>query len=576
MRVISLLLLFLAIPLTLVRAQTADEKFDTLASEFLRGYFEVHNVLATRTGMHDFDTLLDDMSLTAIQLEVNRLHLFREKLTDIEPKDLSKQKNIDYRILLEAIDDMLFEYQDLREFEWNPLVYTDIIGNSIADMIYRSYAPLDQRLQNAIARAGQIPRLLETAKANLKDVPKIHVETAILQNKGNIDLLTVELLKAGQGGSPAVQESLAMASRRAVAALSEFGTWLEKDLLPKAGRDPRLGKDLFDKKLTSTLHTPLTPQQILDRAESEKARVQDEMYRVSLPLFREYFPENHDTTDHLAVTKRVLDRIALDHPQRQFLMDTIRHILPDLEQFVTDHDLITLDPTKPLVIRETPEYERGVAVAMLEAPGPLEKNQPSFYDVSPVPADWTSDQAESYLREYNSWSLRDLSIHEGIPGHFVQLYYSNRFPSIIRNVFGSGPMVEGWAVYAERMVTDAGYMNNDPRMKLVSLKWYLRTVLNAIIDQKIHSYGMTQSQVMDLLMKEGFQEEREADGKWRRALLTSAQLSTYFIGFQEIWDLREAYTSLMGDNYTLKRFNETLLSYGSPPVKYLRELLMSR
>lgn len=576
MKALILLSSVLLFPLVMVAQQTTDEKFDTLSSEFLRGYFQVHNVEGTRIGMHDFDSLLDDMSLTAIQLEVNRLHLFREKLTDLEPKELSKQKNIDYRILLDAIDEMLFDYQELREYEWNPLVYTEIIGNSIADLLYQNFGPLDVRLENAALRAQQVPRLLETAKANLKDAPKIHIETAIQQNKGNIDLFSVELLRAGNDRSPVLRDSLASASRVAVAALTDFGVWLEKDLLPKASRDPRLGKELFDKKLRFTIHTQLTPQQILERAESEKIRVQGDMYRLALPLFRQYFPDNPDVSDHLSVTRKVLDRIALDHPQRQFMIDTIRRIIPELEQFVTDHDLITLDPTKPLIIRETPEYERGVAVAMCESPGPLEKNLASFYDVTPIPSEWTADQAESFLREYNSWALRDLSIHEGVPGHYVQLYYSNRFPSIIRNVFSSDPMVEGWAVYAERMVTDAGYMNSDPRMKLINLKWYLRTVLNAIIDQKIHAYGMTQSELMDILTREGFQEEREADGKWRRAMLTSAQLSTYFVGFQEIWDLREAYKSFMGNNFTLKRFNETLLSYGSPAVKYLREILLSR
>jgi uncharacterized protein (DUF885 family) len=215
-------------------------------------------------------------------------------------------------------------------------------------------------------------------------------------------------------------------------------------------------------------------------------------------------------------------------------------------------------------------------VASLESPGPLEKNMKSFYNVTPIPEDWTAEQVESYLREYNNWSLRDLSIHEGIPGHYVQLYYSNRSPSIIRGVYQSGSMIEGWAVYAERMMIEQGYMNNDPKMKLINLKWYIRAVLNAVIDQKIHSYGMTEKEMMDLLTKEGFQEEREAAGKWRRANLSSAQLSTYFVGFQEIWDLREAYKKKMGDKFSLKNFHETFMSFGSPSVKYIREMMLGK
>jgi uncharacterized protein (DUF885 family) len=568
-----LLCVFLSSPILL--AQTTDEKFDNLSSEFLKGYFVANPTTATQIGVHDYDSILDDFSQTAIQLEITRLHLFREKFADLEPKSLSRQKNIDYRILLENIDLMLFGYQDLKEYEWNPLVYTGVVGNSIASLIYQDFAPLDRRLMDAVARAKQVPGFLENAKINLKTASKIHVETAIQQNEGNISLFKVEIPQAGKNVSPALQDSIASVCKIAIGALQDFGGWLQKDLLPTATRDPRLGKDLFDRKLTLTLSTDLTPQQILERAEAEKIRVLDEMYRLAVPLYKEYYGENPEGMERLAVTKKVLDKIVLDHPKKDALMDTIKRIIPDLEQFVTDHDLITLDPTQPLVIRETPEYEGGVAVASLEAPGPLEKNLKSFYNVMPIPSDWTPEQVESFLREYNTWSLRDLCMHEGVSGHYVQLYYSNRFLSIIRSVFSSGSMVEGWAVYSERMITDAGYMNNDPRMKLINLKWYLRTILNAIIDQKIHSYGMTEQEMMDLLMKEGFQEEREAAGKWRRANLTSVQLSTYFVGFQEIWDLRDAYRKFSGDNFTLKRFHETFLSYGSPAVKYLKELLLS-
>lgn len=255
-------------------------------------------------------------------------------------------------------------------------------------------------------------------------------------------------------------------------------------------------------------------------------------------------------------------------------MDTIEAIIRELEIFITDHNLLTLDPSQPLEIRETPEYERGISVASLEAPGPLETNMKTFYNVTPIPSDWTPVEVESFLREYNNWSLVDLSMHEGIPGHYVQLYYSKRNPSVVRSVFASGPMVEGWAVYAERFMTDEGFKNNDPRMKLICMKWYIRAVMNAILDNKIHAGKMTEREAMEFMIKEGFQEEREAAGKWKRANLTSAQLSTYFVGFQEIWDLREAYKKKMGEKYSLREFNETFLSFGSPSVKYIREMML--
>ncbi len=556
-------------------AQDEDQLFGQLTSEYLKGYFAANPISATGIGVHDYDNILDDVSPQAAEKEIARLKSYKEQLGRVNQSLMTKDKTIDWRILSENIDEALFQYEELKDYQWNPMVYTGALGNSIAALIYQEFAPLEQRLKNAAARAAQVPRFLEQAKANLKNAPPMHVETAINQNQGNISLFKDELTNAAKGASDQVKSQVAEGSAKAVAALEEFGNWLKTDLKPRATRDEHLGKALFEKKLTHNLKSSLTPADVLQRAMAEKDRVHGEMFALAAPLYKEYYGEDPGGKDSLTVIKKVLDKIVLDHPKKDELMDVIKKIIPDLNEFITKHDILTLDPTQPLVIRETPEYERGVSVASMESPGPLEKNLKSFYNVTPVPNEWTPEQVESYLREYNNWSLRDLSIHEGVPGHYVQLYYANRYPSIIRNVYGSGSMVEGWAVYAERMMVDEGYMNHDPRMKLIQLKWYIRVVLNAIIDQKIHAYGMTQAQMMDLLTKEGFQEEREAAGKWRRANLTSTQLSTYFVGFQEIWDLREAYKKKMGSSFNLKKFHEDFLSHGSPTVKYIQELMMA-
>lgn len=576
MKLSSLLLVcfFLLIPACYAMAQSADQQFDELTADFLKGYFAANPIAATGIGVHDFDNILDDVGAAAVEKEAARLKAFKAHLEQTDQASLSKDKNIDFRILTENIDESLFGLEELREFEWNPMVYTGALGNSIASLIYQEFAPLDKRLKNAAARATEVPRFLEQAKTNLKNAPLIHVATAIRQNQGSISLFKDELPKAANGASPDLRSEVSDASAKAVAALEDFGKWLETDLKPRATKESRLGKALFDKKLTHALKSKLTPDQVLQRAETENVRVHREMYALAAPLFKEYYGEGVSGTDTLAVIKMVLDKIVLDHPKKDELMDVIKKVIPDLEEFITKKELLTLDQAQPLVIRETPEYERGVAVASMESPGPLEKNLKSFYNVTPIPDDWTPEQVESYLREYNNWSIRELSIHEGVPGHYVQAYYANRCPSILRNVYGSGSMVEGWAMYAERMMIEQGYMDNDPRMKLINLKWYIRCVLNAIIDQKIHAYGMTEKDMMDLLTKQGFQEEREAAGKWRRANLTSAQLSTYFVGFQEIWDLREAYKQKMGQAFSVKKFHEEFLSHGSPTVKYIQELML--
>ena len=222
-----------------------------------------------------------------------------------------------------------------------------------------------------------------------------------------------------------------------------------------------------------------------------------------------------------------------------------------------------------------PEFQRGVSIAYLDPPGPLDRDQPAFYAVAPLPTDWTDEQVQSFLREYNMYSIQDLTIHEGVPGHYLQLALSNRYPSTLRSVLWSGPFVEGWGVYAEQMMIDEGYVDHDPLMKLINLKWYLRTITNAIIDSAIHVDGMTHDAAMNLMIEGGFQEESEAALKWVRVQLSSTQLSTYFVGFQEHIEMRNAVLEAWGEEFTLRRYHDQALSYGSPPVKFVRALMLN-
>ncbi len=565
----------MVVPMLVVNAGSLskdDENFDKLTQDYLLEYFKASPITATWIGIHEYDAMLDDISPMARERRLQLLTSYKKKYEALNGSMLSPARNVDYRIILENLDEEIFGIEELREYEWNPMAYTGAVGNAIMQLITQEFAPLEQRLTNALARTKEVSKFLDQAKSNLQRSTKIHVQTAILQNKGNVSIFKEELPKAAEKASPDLKKEIERESEKAVAVLEAFGTWLETDLLPRASMNPRIGSELFKKKLQHNLKSNLSPEEILRRAEAEVQRVHRAMYTVAAPLHREYFGE--PGSDTLAVIKAVLGKIVLDHPSAAGLMDSIRAIIPEIEKFVIEKDLLTLDPSQPLVIRETPKYERGVSVASLESPGPLEKNLKSFYNVTPIPPDWSPEQVESFLREYNNWSLRNLSIHEAIPGHYVQLYYSNRFPSVVRSVYGSGAMIEGWAVYTERMMVEQGFQNHDPRMKLINLKWYIRVVINAIIDQKIHAGTMTEQEAMDLMMKEGFQEEREAAGKWRRANLTSTQLSTYFVGFQEIWDLRKDYEKKVGNSFNLKQFHEAFLSFGSPSVKYIRAIMM--
>ncbi|MDH5454656.1 MAG: DUF885 domain-containing protein, partial [Gammaproteobacteria bacterium] len=432
----------------------------------------------------------------------------------------------------------------------------------------------------AAARLEQIPRFLEQARSSIEParVPRIHAETAIAQNQGLNSIVDLMIVPQLDVLSSAQQQRLNAAIETARNAVADHQTWLEEKLLPQANGDFRIGAELYDTKLALALNSPLSRKEITARAEQEFERVRNEMYEVSKAVYLARHPMTRFPDDPEEAYKQAIIRAALEEaykklPPRDGIVAVAREQLQEATDFVIEHNIVTM-PEEPVEIIIMPEFQRGVSVAYLDPPGPLDRDQPAFYAVAPLPTDWTDEQVESFLREYNIYSIQDLTIHEGVPGHYLQLALSNRYPSALRSVLWSGPFVEGWAVYAEQMMIEAGYQDHDPLMKLINLKWYLRAVTNAIIDSAIHVDGMTREAAMKLMVEGGFQEEREAAGKWVRAQLTSAQLSTYFVGYQEHIEMRAAVEARWGEAFTLRRYHDQALSYGSPPVRFVRALLL--
>jgi uncharacterized protein (DUF885 family) len=435
-------------------------------------------------------------------------------------------------------------------------------------------------LLNTAARLEQLPRFLAQARQSMQPerVPKIHAETAIQQNDG-LNAIIETMLRPQMSHVPAAtQARLGAAIEIASDAIAAHQSWLEHDLLPQAAGDFRIGAGLYDRKLAFALDSPLSRKEIKARAENEYESVRNQMYDVAREVYLRThpytsFPDSPDESFKQVIIRSALEQAYQKLPPRDGIVEVAKQQLQQAIDFVIEKNLVTM-PDDPVEIIIMPEFQRGVSVAYLDAPGPLDQGQPAFYAVAPLPTDWNETQINSFLREYNLYSMQDLTIHEGVPGHYLQLALSNRYPSTLRGVLGSGTFIEGWAVYAERMMIEAGYLDHDPLMRLINLKWYLRAVTNAIIDSAIHVDGMTRDAAMRLMIEGGFQEEREAAGKWVRAQLTSAQLSTYFVGYQEHIEMRRAVEAAWGDEFTLRRYHDQALSYGSPPVRYVRSLIL--
>ena len=561
-------------------AQTADEAFENLADEYISDLSNFSPVYATLLGDHSADGQLDQVDGKARSEVRSLLNDYLSALNGIDRNQLSRANQVDAELLLHDVESSLWSLDLLQEWAWDPLEYVGLSGSAIYGLLARDFAPLTTRLVSVTSRLEQLPRFFAQARASIQPsrVPKVHAETAIQQNPGLLSIIDSMVVPVMGALSTEQQQRLNTAIELARNAIAEQQAWLEEELLPQASGDFRIGAELYDVKLAFALNSPMSRREITARAEQEFEAVRNAMYEVAKSVYvakHPYtaFPDNPDEAYKQVVIRAALEEAYKKLPPPDGIVAVAKEYLQQAIDFVVEHNIVTM-PDEPVEIIVMPEFQRGVTVAYLDPPGPLDKGQPAFYAVAPLPDDWTDEQVESFLREYNLLSIQDLTIHEGVPGHYLQLALSNRYPSALRSVLWSGPFVEGWGVYAEQMMISAGYMNEDPLMKLINLKWYLRAVTNAIIDSGIHVDGMTRDAAMKLMVEGGFQEEREAAGKWVRAQLSSAQLSTYFVGYQEHLALRAALEKRWGDEFTLRRYHDQVLSYGSPPVRFVRALML--
>jgi uncharacterized protein (DUF885 family) len=575
----ALALLACCVPPASAATDQADARFDALCKRYVEEFGRYAPVSATQLGDHRFDSELDDLSAAGRARTLAWTRGVLAELQAIDRAQLSRSSQVDAAMLDNQLRYSIWAEEKYRDWSWDPLLYTQLAGQSLYGLLARDFAPLPDRLRSLTSRLEKLPRLLEQMRANIVParVPAIHAETAVKQNPGVLSLVD-ELVVPNLGQLPAAdRERLEKSIANARAALQVHQEWLEKQLLPQAKGDFRIGRELFDEKLAFALMSPLDRTEIRRRAEREAIATRARMYEVSRKVLAGRAgapptPASPTPAEQQAAIKAALEVASSERTPRDGMVDFARQTLRETTDFVRARNFVTM-PDEPLEIIVMPEFQRGFSVAYLDAPGPLDKGQRSFYAVSPIPEDWTEAQVDSFLREYNTRSIANLTIHEAMPGHYLQLAHSNRYPSTLRAMLGSGPFIEGWAVYTERVMQEQGFRDGDPLMQLVQLKWYLRSITNVIMDSAIHVDGMQRDEAMQLMVETGFQEEREAAGKWVRAQLSSAQLSTYFVGYQEHADLRAAAERRAGSKFDLKAYHDQVLSFGSPPVRLVRALV---
>ncbi|HEY6495729.1 MAG TPA: DUF885 domain-containing protein [Trebonia sp.] len=551
-------------------AARATDEFRRLAGDYLDDLASRHPDTATELGDHRFDDRLPDHGEAALDDERRRLDQFAARLTAVDHAALDRELRVDAAILGNDVARRLFEIEELREHTWNPLIANP--GQAIYALLARDYAPLPDRLRSLAGRLAAVPEALAAARATLGRMPKVHLETAIGQFDGTVGLVTEEVnhalrQAANTGGAARASAEVERVRPAALDALAEHREWLSARLAgdnPAAGgagfADPRLGRDLFARKLSLTLSAASDADAILARAEDDLDRITDEIDEVAAGLG--------------GGPREVLDRLGADAPDEASILSFCADALAAQTAFVARHDLVTLYDD-PVEVIDMPEINRGIAVAYCDPPGPLEPAAgATLIAVSPTPKDWTAERVASFYREYNRHMVHNLMVHEAMPGHYLQLQHSRRFTGAtrLRAALWSGPFVEGWAVYAEELMANHEYPGeSDPgAVRMQQLKMQLRMVINAILDARVHAHGMTEAEAMSLMTARGFQEDGEASGKWRRAQLTSAQLSTYYVGYTEVADLA---ADLRRRGLSERAAHDRMLAHGSPPVRLLREVM---
>ena len=573
--------------------------FSRMCDEFVKGSLALSPVSASAAGYHKhvdpktgkevrLDAELDDVGPQGVAEQLKFYRDWRRRFQTQTPlASLNEEDAADYRLIDDQIALTLLELEQIQNYRHNPTAYVELLGNALFLPLSQEYASKDERLADIVSRIGQIPRFIDQAKGQLLDADPIFVSTAIDENAGNLSLIG----EVGNDVDPnaALKAQFDKVAPPAKKALTDFDEWMKNTLAKRStnGRTWRLGNRWYAEKFRYVMETSIDPAQLLKDAEAQLAQTRAEMLQIALPLYHEMYPGQDDYSTLSAhdrenkVISAVLDKVDLEHPKRDDLLDAVKSDLDRIKQFIREKKIVALSPRDNLKVIPTPEFMRGIySVAGFHPAPPLEPNAEAQYWVTPIDPKMPEAKAESKLREYNNYTLQWLTMHEALPGHYIQFEHADDVQPLtrrlVRNLFGNGSYVEGWAEYISDVMTNEGYLDSSPKFRLVRLKVSLRSMINAILDIRMQTMNMTDQEALDLMMLDGFQTQAEADGKLRRAKLSSTQLPTYFVGTRQWWALRKKYQAEKGSGFTLAEFHNRALDEGPLPIEYLQKIILPK
>ncbi|KZN64998.1 DUF885 domain-containing protein [Pseudoalteromonas luteoviolacea] len=556
---------------------TQNQTFKVFSEQFIEDLWRQYPEYSQYAGYGKYD---DVITIPNSATRASNVKFSKEKLAELYSFDLntlSGNQKTDYYLIENSLKKAIWDIEKFKGWQWNPSNYNVSYGfASILNSRFKSEA---EKYKTVLERLKFVPDYYAAAQENI-DTPTLeYTQLAIAQNQGAFSVLKDDLLEQVDASEELTATEKALFKTRfadaktAINGYIDFLTKLETELAENGkARSFRIGEELYEEKFAFDIQSGYSAKKMYEKALADKARVTKEMVKLTDQLWPKYFADTQRPADDTQAISKLIKHLSQNHVAKENFVTEIKRQIPLLEKFVMEKDLITLDPERPLVVRETPEYMRGFAMASISSPGPYDSKENTYYNVEPLELR-SEEQASSILREYNHWILQILNIHEAVPGHYTQLVYANKSPSLVKSILRNGAMIEGWAVYTERMMLEEGYGDHEPEMWLMYYKWNLRVICNTILDYGIQVKGISRDEGLDLLMNGAFQERAEAEGKWRRATLSQVQLTSYYSGYREIYDLREKQKEKLGKDFDLKAFHEEFLSYGSAPVKYINQLM---
>ena len=556
--------------------ENVNTGFSKLETVFLDAYWKQYTSLSIVNGYGKYYENLVIPDSATIAGNISFSNQWLDSLNNLNQDSLDDNNKISFKIIKNQLESDIWYQSVFKQQEWDASIYN--VSNDCYYVINQPYAPLDERLRILSKRLQHADEYYHAAFKMLRQPTKEHAELSVLQNTGGISIFGADLTDSIKTSHLTDEEKnmLNLNISKTVNSIKMFVDSLKGILANKnyVFRDFRIGKEMFSEKFKYDLVIDLTPEELYTKATDDKKFYYAEMYHVADSLWIKYYAGKTKPKDTLALVQSVIDKISLQHAAPEHFFDSLTSQVFEMKKFIITQKLFDFDTTYPIKVRIMPAYERGFSLASAEFTPAYQKQGDTYYNIDDLTL-FPKEKAESSLREYNSYSSQLLSIHEAIPGHCVQgIYNSKKSPDVVRSVFQNGAMIEGWAVYCESMMLENGWANNSPEMVLIHDKLKLRELANVILDYDIQCLNKPKEDIMHLLVNECFQTSAQAEEKYHRATVSQVQLCSYYAGSSAIKELREEYKKKMGDKYILKNFHEKFLSYGSSPVKYIREKML--